>query len=162
MAHQCLNSCTNPYNYETNKHYRDQPTPSHPFLICCLCDIAIITDNLLCLIKSNITYSLLLSGDVHPNPGPLEDLLQLLAEQNNTPVFNIPQINLYPHMTFDFESFYIDPSAIKLVKERCYNIIYSCSAHQSLNDCFSVFTTFYVKKSVPLSHIVTVTIQECL
>ena len=99
MAHQCLNSCTNPDNYETNKHYRDQPTPSHPFLLCCLCDIAIITDNLLCLIKSNITYSLLLSGDVHPNPGPLEDLLQLLAEQNNTPVFNIPQINLYPHMT---------------------------------------------------------------
>ena len=49
--------------------------------------------------------ALLQAGDVHPNPGPLEDLLQIIAEQNHTPSFNIPHINLYPQQTFDFESF---------------------------------------------------------
>ena len=38
--------------------------------------------------------ALLQAGDVHRNPGPLEDLLQIIEEQNHTPSFNIPHINL--------------------------------------------------------------------
>ena len=90
-----------------------------------------------------VILALLQSGDVHPNPGPLIDLLQIIAEQNHTPSFNIPLINLFPHQTFDFESFYIDPAATCIVKERCFNIIYSCSAHPNLNDCFAIFMLSY-------------------
>ena len=99
---------------------------------------------------------------VHPNPGPLSDLLQIIAEKNHTPAFNIPHINTFPHQNFDFESFFIDPAARTIVKERCFNVIYSCSAHPNLNDCFAIFTKFYVKHSVALSNIVTTTITECL
>ena len=106
--------------------------------------------------------ALLQAGDVHPNSGPLTDLLQIIAEQNHTPAFNIPHINLFPHQSFDFESFYIDPAATCIVKERCFDTIYSCSAHPNLNDCFTIFTKFYVKRSVTLSNIVTTTITECL
>ena len=109
-----------------------------------------------------IKLALLQSGDVHPNPGPLSDLLQIIAEKNHTPTFNIPQIQTFPHQTFDFESFFIDPTAQQIVKERCFNIIYSCSAHPNLNDCFAIFTKFYVKQSIALCNVVTTTITECL
>ena len=109
-----------------------------------------------------VKLALLQPGDVHPNPGTLSDLLQIIADKNHSPTFNIPQINTFPHQNFDFESFFIDPTAQQIVKERCFNIIYSCSAHPNLNDCFSIFTKFYVKHSIALSNIVTTTITECL
>ena len=109
-----------------------------------------------------IILALLQAGDFHPNPGPLSDLLQIIAEKNHTQAFNIPHIYTFPHKNFDFESFFIDPVARPIVKEKCFNIIYSCSAHPNLNDCFAIFTKFYVKHSVALSNIVTTTITECL
>ena len=41
-----------------------------------------------------ISLALLQARDVHPNTGPLEDLLQILSEQTHNPTFNIPCIVL--------------------------------------------------------------------
>ena len=60
-----------------------------------------------------IKLALLQSGDVHPNPGPLSDLLQIIAEKNHSPTFNIPQIQTFPHQNFDLESFFIDQTNSK-------------------------------------------------
>ena len=105
-----------------------------------------------------------MSGNVDPNLGPAAtaELLQIMGERECAPDFQIPDIKLFPHKIFDFESFYIHPQARQIVKERCFNIIYSCSAaHAKLNNCFKVFTKFYIKNSVPISNIVTTTINEC-
>ena len=120
---------------------------------------------------------LLRAGYIETNPGPsspkdnatglspapfLFPPTQILLQPDTNINFNVPDIPIHDIPKFDFLEFYTTPHGRELVRQRCYNILFSCPSCKSLNNCLNKFSKFHVKSAIPLSRMMVNTITECL
>ena len=97
------------------------------------------------------------------NPGPFEiPPCQIMLEPNAEPDVRIPHIPPILQPRFDFQEYYISPNGRQFIRDRCYNLIYTCPPCGSLNKCYKTFSRLYIKTAIPLSRIMANTITECL
>ena len=113
--------------------------------------------------KKTYDHKLLLrAGDIEPNPGPDIPETPILDEQNFYVTFDIPDIELFPHKEFQFEEMAITSEGKEIIKQKCYNHIYSCPYCISINECFKKFMFFYIGKKITMSNTMVAVIIECL
>ena len=117
------------------------------------------------------------AGDIESNPGPTTiqdpDFITLLfsADSHNpklvgaarhTTDFTFPSKTLYNIQPFNIEEFIYCWQGWEHVKKLYHNILCSCDACSSLENCMQIYLTMHIKTKVTLSNILITTILECL